>query len=141
KPDIVSMNEVERFTGWGNVDGPAVLAALMKTHTGKTWYYKFTTAPGAAKGNGNLILSRFPFDASEIRLLSHSRAAVDVVINVIGRSLNLMSTHLDDNSTSARLDEIGELTSWAKGVAEPRTIAGDFNASPGSTEHTTMQKT
>jgi endonuclease/exonuclease/phosphatase family metal-dependent hydrolase len=141
KPDIVSLNEVERFTGWGNNDGPAVLAALMKTHTGKTWYYKFTTATGAAKGNGNLILSRFPFDASEIRLLSHARAAVDVVVNVNGRSINFMSTHLDDNSKSERLDEIGELTSWAKGVAEPRIIAGDFNASPGSTEHTTMQKT
>jgi len=141
KPDIFSLNEVERFTGWGNNDGPAVLAALMKTHTGKTWYYKFTTATGAAKGNGNLIMSRFPFDSSEIRLLSHDRAAVDVVINVNGRSINFLSTHLDDNSTSQRLDEIGELTSWAKGVAEPRIIAGDFNASPGSTEHTTMQKT
>jgi len=141
KPDIVSFNEVERFTGWGNNDGPASMAALMKQHTGKTWYFKFTTATGAAKGNGNLILSRFPFEASEVRLLSHDRAAVNVVIHVNGRSINFVSTHLDDDSTSQRLDEIGELTAWARGLAEPRIIAGDFNAGPGSTEHTTMQKT
>ena len=141
KPDLVSLNEVERFTGWGNNDGPASLAALMKKHTGKTWYYKFTTATGAAKGNGNLILSRFPFEASEIRLLSHDRAAVNVAIHVNGRSINFISTHLDDDSRSQRLDEIGELTAWARGLAEPRIIAGDFNAGPGSTEHTTMEKT
>src|SRR2546428_951654 len=141
KPDIVSLNEVERFTGRGNYDGPAVMAGLMKQYTGQTWYYKFTTATGSANGNGNLILSRFPFDATEVRLLSHNRAAVDVVINVNGRSINFTSTHLDADSTSYRLAEIGELTSWAKGLAEPRIIAGDFNAWPGSTETATMQST
>jgi endonuclease/exonuclease/phosphatase family metal-dependent hydrolase len=140
KPDIVSLNEVERFTGWGNYDGPAVMASLMKKYTGKTWYHKFTTATGADKGNGNLILSRFPFDSSEVRLLSHNRAAVDVVINVNGRSINFTSTHLDADSTSIRLSEIGELTSWAKGLAEPRIVAGDFNAWPGSSENGTMTK-
>jgi endonuclease/exonuclease/phosphatase family metal-dependent hydrolase len=141
KPDIVSLNEVERFTGWGNYDGPAVMAGLMKRYTGQTWYYKFTTATGSANGNGNLILSRFPFDATEVRLLSHNRAAVNVVINVNGRSINFTSTHLDADSTSYRLGEIGELTSWARGLAEPRIIAGDFNAWPGSTETATMKST
>ena len=141
KPDVFSINEVERFDSYANYDGPAKLAALMKQYTGQTWYYKFTTATGAADGNGNLILSRFPFDATEVRLLSHDRAAVDVVINVNGRSINFTSTHLDADSTRDRLDEIGELTSWAKGLAEPRIIAGDFNAWPGSTETATMKTT
>ena len=141
KADVVSFNEVERFTGWANYDGPAKMAALMKQYTGQTWYYKFTTATGAANGNGNLIMSRFPFDASEVRLLSHNRAAIDVVINVNGRPINITSTHLDADSTSYRLAEIGELTAWAKGLAEPRIIAGDFNAYPGSTENATMMAT
>ena len=139
RPDIASFNEVERFTGWGNNDGPASMAALMKKYTGQTWYYKFTTATGASKGNGNLILSRFPFEATEIRLLSHDRAAVNVAIHVNGRTINVVSTHLDDNSTSQRLDEIGELMAWARGLAEPRIIAGDFNAGPSSREQATMQ--
>ena len=141
KPDIVSFNEVERFTSWGNNDGPAVMAGLMKKHTGQTWHYKFTTATGSAKGNGNLILSRFPFDSTEGRLLSHDRAAINVVVNVNGRAINFTSTHLDADSSSDRLDEIGELTSWSRGLAEPRIIAGDFNAWPGSTENATMKDT
>jgi endonuclease/exonuclease/phosphatase family metal-dependent hydrolase len=141
KPDVVSLNEVERFTGWGNYDGPAVMAGLMKKYTGRTWYYKFTTATGAATGNGNLILSRFPLDATDVQLLSHKRAAVNVVINVNGRSINVVSTHLDADSTSYRLQEIGELTAWAKTLAEPRILAGDFNAWPGSTENKTMTGT
>jgi endonuclease/exonuclease/phosphatase family metal-dependent hydrolase len=141
KADVVSFNEVERFTGWANYDGPAKMAALMKQYTGQTWYFKFTTATGNANGNGNLILSRFPFDSSEVRLLSHNRAAVNVVINVNGRAINITSTHLDADSTSYRLDEIGELTAWAKGLAEPRVIVGDFNAWPGSTENATMKAT
>jgi endonuclease/exonuclease/phosphatase family metal-dependent hydrolase len=138
KPDIVSMNEVERYTSWGNYDGPKVMADLLKHYTGQTWYYKFSTATGADKGNGNVVLSRFPFDSTEVRLLSHSRSAVDVVINVNGRSINVTSTHLDADSTSYRLQQIGELTSWAKGLAEPRIIAGDFNAWPTTTENKTM---
>ena len=141
KPDVVSFNEVERFTSWANYDGPAKMAALMKQYTGKTWYYKFTTATGAAKGNGNLIMSRFPFDSSEVRLLSHNRAAIDGVINVNGRSINITSTHLDADSTSYRLQQIGELVSWERGLAEPRIIAGDFNAWPSTSEIGTMKNT
>jgi endonuclease/exonuclease/phosphatase family metal-dependent hydrolase len=141
KPDIVSFNEVERYTGWGNYDGPAVMAALMKKYTGLTWYYKFATATGAATGNGNLILSRIPFAATDVQLLSHNRSAVNATISVNGRSINFFSTHLDADSTSYRLQEIGELTSWTKGIAEQRIIAGDFNAWPGSTENKTMTMT
>ncbi len=141
KPDVVSFNEVERYTSWANYDGPAKMAALMKQYTGQTWYYKFATATGSATGNGNLVMSRFPIDSSEIRLLSHYRSAVDVVINRNGRAINITSTHLDANSTSYRLQEIGELVSWEKGLAEPRIIAGDFNAWPSTTENATMKIT
>lgn len=141
KPDLVSFNEVERYTSYANYDGPAKMAALMKQYTGQTWYYKFTTANGSANGRGNMILSRFPFDSSEVRLLSYNRAAIDVVVNVNGRSINFTSTHLNHQLTTYRLDEIGELTSWANGLAEPRIIAGDFNAWPGSAENATMKAT
>jgi endonuclease/exonuclease/phosphatase family metal-dependent hydrolase len=141
KPDVVSFNEVERYTSWANYDGPAKMAALMKQYTGQTWYYKFATATGSTNGNGNLIMSRFPIDSSEIRLLSHNRSAIDVVINRNGRAINITSTHLDAYSTSYRLQEIGELLAWEKGLAEPRIIAGDFNAWPSTTENHTMTAT
>lgn len=141
KPDIVSLNEVERYTGWGNTDQPALLAKLMNQYTGKSWYYKFSTATGASKGNGNMVLSRFPFESTEVRLLSHNRSAVDVVIHVNGRLVHLTSTHLDADSTSDRLQQIGELTAWARSLAEQRIIAGDINAWPGSPENGMLKKT
>jgi endonuclease/exonuclease/phosphatase family metal-dependent hydrolase len=139
KPDVISFNEVERYTGWGNVDGPAVIAALLKQYTGQRWYYKFSTATGAAKGNGNLVLSRFPIESTSTLLLSHDRSAIDVVVHVNGRNVNVTSTHLDADSTAYRLAQIGELLAWQRTLSEPRIIAGDFNASPGSSENTKMK--
>src|SRR5205823_3115346 len=103
RPDVVSFNEVERYTGWGNVDGPVLMANLMKQYTGQTWYYKFSTATGYSTGNGNLVLSRFPFVGTDVELLAHSRSAVDAHVTVNGRIINFTSTHLDANSTSYRL--------------------------------------
>ena len=134
------MNEVERYTGHGNFDGPVVFRDLLQKKTGRTWYYKFQTASGGSKGNGNLILSRYPFDASDTRLLSGTRSIVNALINVNGRTINFFSTHLDDGSTSKRLKEISEVKSWSDGMSEQRIIAGDFNAWPGSSENAKMKE-
>jgi endonuclease/exonuclease/phosphatase family metal-dependent hydrolase len=142
KPDIVSLNEVERKTGWSkNTDEPATLRSLMEKKTGKTWYSRFATLSGATNGIGNLILSRFPIDASEPRLLSGDRSAVNVAIDVNGRTINFTSTHLHPDSASYRKTEVGELTSWQNGMAEQRIIAGDFNALPTWSEIAGMTKT
>lgn len=139
-PDIVSLNEVERYTGYCSCDGPVMLRDLLQQKTGRTWYYKFQTASGASTGDGNLILSRFPFDATATRLLSYTRSVVNGSVTVNGRTINFFSTHLDADSTSARLIEIGELKNWASGFAQQRIIAGDFNAWPGSTENAKMKE-
>jgi endonuclease/exonuclease/phosphatase family metal-dependent hydrolase len=137
KPDVASFNEIEHYT----IDQPALYASLMKKYTGQTWYYKYTSGTGTQSGIGNLIMSRFPFDATDIEVLSHTRAAVDATIHVNGRMINVSSTHLDANSTSYRLQEIGELTAWERTLAEQRIVCGDFNAWPGSTENATMKQT
>jgi len=127
-PDVVSLQEVERYSGWGNIDAPVVIANLMKSLSGKTWYYRFATLSGAANGVGNLILSRFPIDGSDFQLLSGGRSAIDVTVHVNGRPINFMSTHLHPDSASYRNTEVGELKKWASTFAEQRIIAGDFNA-------------
>lgn len=141
KPDLVSFNEVERYDSYANYDGPAKLAALMTQYTGQTWYYKFATGSGAADGRGNMILSRFPFAATSVRLLGHNGSAVDVEVYVNGRTVNFTSTHLYYDSTSWRLDQIGQLLPWEKTLAEGRIIAGDFNTQPYTTESATMRST
>lgn len=140
KPDIVSFNEIERYTGWGNCDEPALIASLMKQYTGQTWYYKFYTLSGASNGIGNMVLSRFPIESTATKLLVGGRSAVEMRISVNGRTVNVTSTHLHPNSSTYRLQEIQELFSWEPNFSEQRIIAGDFNAGPTSTETATMKQ-
>jgi endonuclease/exonuclease/phosphatase family metal-dependent hydrolase len=141
-PDLVSLNEMERYTGWShNTDEPATIASLMKQKTGRTWYYKFVTTTGTANGIGEMVLSRFPLDASQSRLLSYDRSAIDIAVTVNGRTINFTSTHLDDASSTFRKVEVGELTAWQRGLAEQRIIVGDFNASYNAAEIALMTLT
>jgi endonuclease/exonuclease/phosphatase family metal-dependent hydrolase len=138
RPDIISLNEIERYTGWGNEDQPARFAALLKAKTGQTWYYKFASVTGASTGNGNLILSRFPFASVSSRLLSYTRVIVQAAVVVNGRTIDFFSTHLDDGSSSYRLTEIGQLKPWVSGFAQQWIVAGDFNFWPGAGEYSSM---
>ena len=137
-PDVFSINEVERFDSYANYDAPVKLHALMEQYTGQTWYYRFTVGSGATNGRGNMILSRFPIQSSGVRLLGHNDAAIDVVINVNGRTIDFTSTHLYYQYTSVRLDQIDQLVSWENGLPQSRIIAGDFNAGPSSSETARM---
>jgi endonuclease/exonuclease/phosphatase family metal-dependent hydrolase len=141
KPDVISLNEMEKKTGWShNTDEPADIARLLKERTGRTWYYKFQTLSGSANGIGCMILSRFPLHATGSKLLSGDRSAVNVAIDVNGRTINFSSTHLHPDSSSFRKTEVGEITSWEHGMAEQRIVAGDFNASHTSTEMSMMKQ-
>jgi endonuclease/exonuclease/phosphatase family metal-dependent hydrolase len=135
KPDVVSFNEVETY----NTNQPALFASLMKTYTGQTWYYKFTTGSGAAVGIGNMIMSRFPLDATDVQLLSYNRAVVNATIHVNGRIVNVSSTHLDADSSTYRAVQIGELTSWGRATAEQKIICGDFNTQPTTANSAAMK--
>jgi endonuclease/exonuclease/phosphatase family metal-dependent hydrolase len=138
--DIISLQEVERFSSGGNIDAPVVMANMLAAATGKTWYYRFATLAGGTTGVGDLILSRFPIDADDTLLLTGSRSANLVTINVNGRTINFASTHLHPYSASYRAIEVGELMAWAQTFAEQRIIAGDFNMQPTSPESVTMNQ-
>jgi endonuclease/exonuclease/phosphatase family metal-dependent hydrolase len=135
---VVTLNEVERFTGWGNEDQPARYAALLTAATGKTWYYTFAEREGRTKGQGNLILSTLPIEASGATTLSYSRSAARAQLNVEGVAVNVFSTHLDADSAARRTTQMAELKAWTSGFAQQHIIAGDFNAWPGGTEITNM---
>jgi endonuclease/exonuclease/phosphatase family metal-dependent hydrolase len=136
--NVVSLNEVEKFTSWGNEDQPARYAAMLKAATGKTWYYTFAERDGATNGQGNLILTTFPIAASGQKLLSYSRSVARAQIVVNGATVNIFSTHLDADSATRRVTQMGELKAWAATFSQQHIMAGDFNAWPGATEITTM---
>ena len=137
--NVVSLNEVEKNVGgYGNVDAPAKYASLLKTATGKTWYYKFAQRDGNTNGQGNLILTTFPLEDSGTHQLSYSRSVARVQILVNGIRVNVFSTHLDADSSSRRTTQMNELKSYASSYAEQRILAGDFNAWPGAAEISNM---
>jgi endonuclease/exonuclease/phosphatase family metal-dependent hydrolase len=139
--DIISLNEVERFSSGGYIDAPVVMANMLTAATGKTWYTRFATLAGGVNGIGNLILSRFPIDADDTQLLSGGRSATFVTINVNGRTINFASTHLHADSAAYRATEVAQLTAWATTFAEQRIIAGDFNTQATSPESVVMKQT
>lgn len=133
--NVVSLNEVEKYTGWGDEDQPARFASLLKSRTGKTWYYNFAQRYGGTNGQGNLLLSTFPLESWTDYELSYDRSVAHIAIIVNGIRVNIFSTHLDADYASRRTTQMKQLLGWAaSNFAEQRIMAGDFNAWPGATE-------
>ena len=133
--DLSERDGEERPVGAHNTDEPADIAKLLKDKTGKTWYLQIPDA--VRRGERNRLHDsclRFPLHASGSKMLSGDRSAVNVAIDVNGRTVKFTSTHLHPDSSSFRKTEVGELTSWEHGMAEQRIVAGDFNAG-----HTTSE--
>ena len=88
-----------------------------------------------SNGKGNMILSTYPITYVDYYELvnNYDRSIGLATINVNGRSLSLMSTHLDPYDASLRLVQAQEVTTWAAPQPENRIIAGDMNAWPDQT--------
>jgi endonuclease/exonuclease/phosphatase family metal-dependent hydrolase/regulation of enolase protein 1 (concanavalin A-like superfamily) len=142
-PDVVSLNEVEKYTYWGNEDQPARYKALLESKTGRTWYMVWAQEYGqwTSNGKGNLLLSRFPFSVTARHELSYERTAALAQVVVNGRNVAIATTHLDPDSGSRRLTQSKELVAWLDGFSGTGLVAGDMNAQPTSTEMTLVKNT
>jgi endonuclease/exonuclease/phosphatase family metal-dependent hydrolase len=148
-PDVVMLNEVEKYTGWGNEDQPAHFRSLLQNKTGKTWYYHFAQEYGdwTSPGKGHLILSRYPFGATAHDTITASSglngagAVSEARIVVNGRTVNLIIGHLDPSSSTMRLTQAREVISWASTFPENRIITGDMNAWPDQSSIAEFNKT
>jgi endonuclease/exonuclease/phosphatase family metal-dependent hydrolase len=136
-PDVVMLNEIEKYTGWGNQNQPEVYKNLLQSKTGKTWYYIFAQEFGdwSSNGKGNLILSRVPFKFTDRHAIVHNgdRSVAEAAISWNGRTITFILTHLDPDSHSLRLTQAAEVTSWAASEPENRIVTGDMNAWPDQT--------
>lgn len=136
-PDVVMLNEIEKYTGWGNQNQPEVYKSLLQSKTGKTWYYHFAQEFGdwSSNGKGNLILSRVPFKFTDRHEIVHNgdRSVGEAAISWNGRTITFIVTHLDPDSHSLRLTQATEVTTWAASEPENRILTGDMNAWPDQT--------
>jgi endonuclease/exonuclease/phosphatase family metal-dependent hydrolase len=148
-PDVIVLNEVEKYTGWGNEDQPARYKSLMQSKTGKTWYSHFSQEFGrwTSNGKGHLILSKYPLESVSHTTITASDglngagAASQATIIVNGRTINFVLSHLDPYSKSMRLTQARDVIRWAAGFAENRILAGDMNAWPDQTSIAEYRKT
>ncbi len=143
KPDVILLNEVEKYTSWGNEDQPARYKALMEAKTGRKWYSLFAQEFGAwtSNGKGHQILSTYPLESSDFFDMSWDRVAAQARITVNGRTISLIVTHLDPDSATRRLTQAQQAISWSTGIAENRILAGDMNAWPDQTSIAEYNKT
>ena len=134
-PNVVSLNEVERFSSYANEDQAKNLQAKLKSKTGANWYVYYRTGNGATNGHGNAILSRFPIVSTSHCQLSDRRTLANAAIMVNGRLVNFYATHLDSaDGNRMRIAEIRRAVPCLSNDAEQRIIAGDFNARDYTTE-------
>jgi endonuclease/exonuclease/phosphatase family metal-dependent hydrolase len=137
-PDVISLNEIEKNTSWGNQDQPAIYKAKIEQATGRTWYMVWAQEFGqwSSNGKGNLLLSRYPFSSTARYELSYERTVALGQIVVHGRNVTVATTHLDPDSGTRRVTQAKELVSWLNGFSQNRIVVGDMNAQPTSTEMT-----
>jgi endonuclease/exonuclease/phosphatase family metal-dependent hydrolase len=148
-PDVITFNEVEKNTSWGNEDQPARYKALLEAKTGKKWYVQFIQEFGnwTANGKGHVILSTYPFDSTGHDTLTASSglngagAVGQATINVNGRMINIVVSHLDPSSQTMRLTQAKETIGFALGFPENRIVTGDMNAWPDQSSIAELDKT
>jgi endonuclease/exonuclease/phosphatase family metal-dependent hydrolase len=142
-PDIISLCEMEKNTGWVSTDGVALYKSLLEQKTGVKWYTWDAQDYGDWTANGirNAIISRLPFSATYRHEFSvgKDRTVGGVSIAVNGRNINFMSTHFDPDSASNRNVQAKELVAYANGFAEDRILLGDFNDQADKTSMLTMK--
>lgn len=133
--DVVALQEVDRgVRRTQGRDFPKELAAL----TGMTCV--FSNNFGFQGGEyGNAVLTRFPVERwtnTHLQRLrpGEQRGVLQVVLNVHGRSLLVLATHLDHRPDDAErlqsIAQLGEIMQTYRGL--PMLVAGDFNDVPGS---------
>ncbi len=131
RPDLVGLQEVDR--GVKRTEGKDEIVEL----AGMTLMdYAFAHNLDYQGGKyGVAILSRFliqkiDHQKYESRREAERRGMLRVEVNVDGKTVNFITTHLDYQEKDGRLFETEQLLKFIERVPGPLIIAGDFNDEP-----------
>ncbi len=135
-PDLVALQEVDKYTSRGNIDQAKVLGELLGME------YRFLKSMDYRGGEyGDALLSRYPIQATYEHSLPPNggevRGALEVVVEVpdlYGRTntLSFVSTHLDHLSDKTRVIQVQAILDALAPRNHPIVLAGDLNAEPKS---------
>ncbi|HZE72412.1 MAG TPA: endonuclease/exonuclease/phosphatase family protein [Pyrinomonadaceae bacterium] len=138
-PDLVGLQEVDRgVRRTQGVDEIAELAKLTKMN------YAFAHNLDYQGGEyGVAILSRFPIGVIDHRRFENRREAerrgmLRIEVEVAGRRLNFVTTHLDYQFSDGRLFEAEQLLRALDDKKGPLIVAGDFNDEPAGDTYKLM---
>jgi endonuclease/exonuclease/phosphatase family metal-dependent hydrolase len=129
--DLVGLQEVDRgVERTQRIDEIAELARLTKMDYAFAFNLKYQGGQ-----YGVAILSRFPIRATDHRLYKNLREAerrgfIRAEVDVGGRLLNFVTTHLDYQYEDGRVYEAEQLLSGLKDMTGPLIVVGDFNDVP-----------
>jgi endonuclease/exonuclease/phosphatase family metal-dependent hydrolase len=139
--DLVGLQEVDRgVERTGRVDEIKELARL----TGMD--YAFAHNLDYQGGQyGVAVLSRYPILAIDHRRYANTRERerrgfIRVEVEVKGRRLNFVTTHLDYQHADGRLFETRQLLDALRDVRGPLIVTGDFNEEPRGKVYELMSK-
>jgi len=141
QPDLVGLQEVDRgVERTQRKDEIAELAALTQMD------YAFAHNLDYQGGQyGVAILSRFKIRNTDHRLYQNKREAerrgmIRVEVEIEGKRVNFVTTHLDYQFQDGRLFETEQLLEFLRDVKGPLFIVGDFNDEPTGTAYQLMLK-
>ena len=131
RADLVGLQEVDRgVERTQRIDEIAELAKL--THMDYAFAFNLKYQGGQY---GVAILSRYPIRATDHHLYLNTREAerrgfIRAEVNVGGRTVNFVTTHLDYQYEDGRVFEAEQLLDALKDVKGPLIVVGDFNDIP-----------
>ena len=145
KPDVVFLQEVDRYTIRSNRDSDQAkdLAELTGMH------YHFASASYKSEGEqGQAILSKYPIvDAKSFKLPcpeesnGETRSLAIIVVEIEGVDVAFMTVHLDHRSDVDRKFQIEQMLEHTKKYDNyPIIFGGDFNMEPDNDNFSLIEK-
>lgn len=139
RPDLVGLQEVDR--GVKRTEGKDEIVELAKM---TDMHYAFAHNLDYQGGQyGVAILSRFPIGAIDHRKYENRREAerrgmIRVEVNVGGKTINFVTTHLDYQHEEGRRFETEQMLKFLQDINGPLIVVGDFNDEPSGTAYKLM---
>jgi endonuclease/exonuclease/phosphatase family metal-dependent hydrolase len=130
-PDLVGLQEVDR--GVKRTDGRDEIAELGKmTRMDYAFAHNLDYQGGQY---GVAILSRFPIATTDHRKYENRReeerrGMIRIEVDIGGKTINFVTTHLDYQYDDGRIFETEQMLKFLKDIKDPLIVVGDFDDEP-----------